>query len=168
MIEQIMNSLSALPKGWHTFILAMLPISELRGAIPYGLSVGLPLSEVLILAVIGNLVPVVPILFLFKPVSDYLNRFRIFKKFFKWLFARTLKNAKLVEAYEILGLILFVGIPLPITGAWTGCLAALLFKVRLRYALLGITLGVLMSAFIVTLAYFTGRGLLYHVFVSNY
>ncbi|MFC1808436.1 COG2426 family protein [Candidatus Omnitrophota bacterium] len=167
MIKFIIEALASLPKEAATFILAMLPVSELRGAIPFGLSVGLGTSKVLALSIIGNLVPVIPILFLLEPVSGYLRRFGIFKKFFDWLFARTRRKADLVEKYEFLGLMLFVAIPLPITGAWTGCVAATLFKLRLRYAVVAITLGVLIAATIVTTICFIGKGVLYNVFIPH-
>jgi len=168
MIEQVIRALSASSDQLITFILAMLPVSELRGAIPFGLSMGLELKRVLVLSIIGNLIPVIPILYLFKPVSERLRKFRIFRRFFNWLSRRTEKRAQLVEKYEMLGLILFVAIPLPVTGAWTGCVAATLFKVRLRYAFFAITLGVCIAAAIVTAVYFTGKGLFYHVFIPNY
>ena len=168
MIDSIINTLSSLPKELATLVLAMLPISELRGAIPFGLHSGLGLHKVLLISILGNMIPVVPILFLLEPVSDYLRRFFLFKKFFDWLFARTRQKAQLVEKYEALGLIFFVAIPLPITGAWTGCIAATLFKVRMRYALAAIFIGVCIAAVIVTIVYFAGKGLLYNVFIPNH
>ncbi|MFH1644929.1 MAG: small multi-drug export protein [Candidatus Omnitrophota bacterium] len=159
MLKPIICYLSTLPKELITFILGALPISELRGAIPFGLAAGLELKKVLLLAIIGNLVPIVPILFFLRPVSDFLRRFSVFKRFFDWLFERTRKKSELIEKYEALGLILFVAIPLPVTGAWTGCIAASLFKIRLRYAALAITTGVLIAAAIVTTICFAGKGL---------
>ena len=167
MISEVLQILESLPKELATFLLAMLPVSELRGAIPFGLSSQIPLARVLILSIVGNLVPVVPILFLLEPVSNYLRRFALFKRFFDWLFERTRKRAHLVERYEALGLVLFVAIPLPITGAWTGCIAASLFKVRLRYAFFAIAAGVLIAALIVTTVYFAGKGILYNVFIPH-
>jgi len=168
MIEPILKVFSSLPEELITFLLAMMPVSELRGAIPVGLSMGLGIKKVLALSIVGNLIPVVPILFLLEPVSGYLRRFWIFKKFFDWLFERTRRKSGLIERYEILGLMLFVAIPLPITGAWTGCVAASLFKIRLRYALLAITAGVLIAASIVTAVCFIGKGVLYNVFIPHH
>ena len=167
MIQTIIEFLSSLSKEQATFILAMMPISELRGAIPFGLSSGLSLGKVLFLSIIGNLVPVLPILFLLEPVSGYLRRFFLFKRFFDWLFERTRKKADLVEKYEAIGLALFVAIPLPITGAWTGCVAATLFKVRLRYAILAIFAGVCIASVIVTSVFFIGKGIFYHIFIPQ-
>jgi len=168
MLESILELFSTLPKELVTFLLAMMPVSELRGAIPVGLSMGLELKNVLMLAIIGNLVPVIPILFLLEPVSNYLRRFWIFKKFFDWLFERTRRKSDLIEKYEVLGLMLFVAIPLPVTGAWTGCVAASLFKIRLRYAFLAIALGVLIAASIVTSVCLIGKGILYNVFIPHH
>ncbi len=132
------------------FLTAALPISELRGAIPLGLYLKEPIVKVVFLSILGNLLPVAPILFLLQPVSEKLRKFKILNRFFDWLFERTKKKASLVEKYEAIGLALFVAIPLPITGAWTGCIAASLFKIRFRYAFMSIILGVFIAAFIVT------------------
>ncbi len=167
MLENLINLLSNLPRELAVFILGMMPISELRGAIPFGIAVGLPAKKVLFFAIIGNIVPVIPLLFLLEPVSNYLRRFTPFKVFFDWLFERTRRRAAVVEKYEALGLIFFVSIPLPITGAWTGCLAATLFKIRLRYALFAITTGVLIAAVIVTTITFAGKGLIYSLFLAT-
>jgi len=131
----------------------MLPISELRGAIPYAITIGgMPWQEAYVLSVIGNFVPVIPILFLLDPVSRYLRRFTAFDRFFEWLFARTRRRGKLIERFEALGLILFVAVPLPITGAWTGCVAAFLFGVRRPLAIVSILAGILIAGAVVTLA----------------
>jgi uncharacterized membrane protein len=168
MIQAILTSLFFLPKELAVTIIAALPILELRGAIPIGLSMGLEIKRVIFFSIIGNLIPVIPILFLLEPVSAYLRKFWLFKKFFDWLFERTRRRSDLIEKYEFLGLILFVAIPLPITGAWTGCVAATLFKIRLRYALLAIALGVFIAAAIVTAVSLAGKGIFYHVFIPHY
>ena len=149
MIESITESLVSLNKEIAVVVLAALPISELRGAIPLGIAMEFSPLKTYILAVIGNLIPILPLLFLLQPISDRLRKFRIFAKFFDWLFERTKRKASLVEKFEALGLILFVAIPLPITGAWTGCIAATLFKIRFRYAFLAIAAGVLIAGLIV-------------------
>lgn len=130
-------------------IMGALPVSELRGAIPLALSFGMPAPKAFWLSVTGNLIPIIPILFLLEPVSNRLRRFRIWSRYFDWLFERTRKRAKQVQRYEFLGLILFVAIPLPMTGAWTGAIAASLFKVKFRYAVAAIVLGVLIAGVIV-------------------
>ncbi|NQT26858.1 small multi-drug export protein [candidate division KSB1 bacterium] len=135
----------------------MLPIAELRGAIPWALANppiggGLSWQTAFLFSVIGNFIPVIPILLLLEPVSNWLRRFSVFDRFFNWLFERTRKRGKMIEKYKALGLILFVGIPLPVTGAWTGSVAAFLFGIPNRFAIPCIVLGILLAGVVVTLA----------------
>ena len=157
MADQIAHVFSGLPRELITVLIAMLPISELRGAIPWALAQpplggGLTWSEAYLYAVVGNFVPVIPLLLFLGPASKWLRRYRIFDSFFEWLFARTRRRGKVVERYEALGLVLFVAIPLPITGAWTGTVAAFLFGVRFWYALPAVIGGILLAGVVVTLA----------------
>jgi uncharacterized membrane protein len=136
-----------------TVLIAMLPVSELRGAIPWALGVGkLSWTTAYLLAVLGNLLPVLPILTLLGPAERLLRQWTPLDRFFTWLFERTRRRSTLVERYEALGLMLFVAVPLPVTGAWTGCVAAYLFGIRRRYALPAIGIGVAMAGVVVTLA----------------
>lgn len=146
-------NLSHIPRELSTVLIAMLPIFELRGAIPYALGRGMSWHQAYLFSVVGNFVPVIPLLLFLEPVSNLLSRkYPPCQRFFGWLFARTRKRGRLVERYEALGLILFVGIPLPVTGAWTGTVAAFLFGVRFKYALPAIILGILLAGTVVTLA----------------
>lgn len=146
-----MLALSSLPKEWVTLMLAMLPISELRGAIPFGVHSNIPFVRVLVISVIGNLIPVIPLYFLLNKILSFLNRFRLGRKFSDWMVAHTLKRSKVIQLYEMLGLIIFVGIPLPMTGAWTGTIASSLLKLKFRYYIIGVICGVLLAALIVSL-----------------
>lgn len=150
MVNIILEWLKGLPKEVIVLIMGSLPIAELRGAIPLGLSLGLPLAKVFLLSVVGNLIPVIPGLLLLEPVSSKLRRFKAWARFFDWLFERTKRKAETVQKYEALGLAMFVAIPLPVTGAWTGMVAATLFKIRFRYALIAITAGVICAGLIVS------------------
>ena len=157
MTEQLVGYLSRFPKELTTVLIAMLPIAELRGAIPWALASppvggGLGWREAYLYAVIGNFLPVIPLLLLLEPLSSKLRRFDIFDRFFAWLFARTRRRGKLIEQYEALGLILLVGIPRPVTGAWTGSVAAFLFGIHLKWALPAIFAGILLAGVVVTLA----------------
>jgi uncharacterized membrane protein len=157
MADQIAQFFHALPKEWVTLIIAMIPIAELRGAIPWALASlpyggGLPWQTAYAYAVIGNLVPVIPLLLFFERTYLWLDRYPGFHRFFVWLFSRTRKRGKYVQKYKALGLILFVGIPLPVTGAWTGTLAAFLFGIKFKNAFPAIFAGILLSGIIVTLA----------------
>jgi uncharacterized membrane protein len=142
---------TGIPPWLATLFIAMLPIFELRGAIPVGSQVlGLPLAETVALSVVGNMLPIAPILLLLGPVSDWLSRWPLFGKFFQWLFARTRSRSDIIRKYELIGLMLFVAVPLPVTGAWTGAAAAFLFGIRFWPALGAIFLGVLIAGAIVT------------------
>jgi uncharacterized membrane protein len=157
MIESVIHFLQGLPREVITLLLATLPIAELRGAIPWALASppiggGLSWPTAYLFAVIGNFIPVIPLLLLMEPVSRALRRFRIFDRFFTWLFERTRRRGKVVERFKALGLVLFVAIPLPVTGAWTGTVAAFLFGIPLKYAIPCILLGILIAGCVVTLA----------------
>jgi len=136
-----------------TVLLAALPISELRGAIPYAITVGgMGWQKAFVLSVVGNFLPVLPILLFLESVSNRLRRHPRWDRFFSWLFERTRRKGRLVERFEALGLVLFVAVPLPVTGAWTGCVAAFIFKIPLRLALPAILCGILIAGTVVTLA----------------
>lgn len=160
MLEQLTETLVNVNKEAAVVILSALPVSELRGAIPLGLGLGFSPLKTYALAYIGNMIPVIPLLFLFQPVSDRLRHIPFFERFFSWLEGRTRRKANLVEKYEALGLILFVAVPLPVTGAWTGCVAATLFKVRFRYALAAVMCGVAIAGLVVMAISLAGKGLL--------
>lgn len=149
MINIILNWLKDMPKEYVVMIVGLLPISELRGAIPLALSFGMSISKAFWLSVLGNCTPVVPLLVLLEPVSQRLRKFKIWSRFFDWLFERTKKKADVIQKYEALGLAIFVAIPLPMTGAWTGAIAASLFKIRFRYAFIALIAGILGAGMIV-------------------
>ena len=119
MLSAILNWLKDIPKEFIVMIVGALPISELRGAIPLGLYYGMPISKAFWLSVLGNIIPIAPALFLLEPVSKRLRKFKIWAKFFDWLFERTKQKADTIQKYEALGLSIFVAIPLPMTGAWS-------------------------------------------------
>jgi len=150
MLETILRWLSGLPKEAVVMIVSALPVSELRGAIPLGLSFGMSMPKAFWLSVLGNSLIVAPALFLFEPVSAYLRRFKLWSKFFNWLFERTKKKSDAVQKYEALGLFIFVAIPLPMTGAWSGIIAASLFKIKFRYAFIAIIAGILCAGLVVS------------------
>jgi len=129
----------------------MAPISELRGAIPLGVwHFKMHPLEAFVIAVVGNLLAVVPLLLLIEPAWKLASKFPLTRRFFEWVFARTRKRGEIVEKYEAIGLMLFVAIPLPGTGAWTGAVAAFLFGIEFKYAVWAISAGVLIAGIIVT------------------
>ena len=111
------------------FLTSMLPIIELRGALPLAINVfSISWPKAFLIAYVGNMIPAPFILWLLAPAVRLLSKIRIFERFFTWLFDRTRKKSnKMIERYEEIGLVAFVAIPLPGTGAWTGALIAFLF-----------------------------------------
>jgi len=132
---------------------AALPISELRGAIPIAIVVhDFPWYSAYIFAVIGNLLPVPFILLFLNFATRILSKVNIFERFLNWLFNIVRKRGKRIERFERIGLALFVAIPLPVTGAWTGSILAVLMGMKFKHALISIIAGVLIAGAIVTSA----------------
>jgi len=141
------------PEEAVVVMVSTLPIVELRGAIPIGTNFFNMKDRwwmVYILAVAGNMIPIPIILLVLGPLSNYLMRFRLGKIFFDWLFARTRRKTAAIEKYETLGLAMFVAIPLPVTGGWTGSMAAFLMGIKFKHAMWSILLGVMVAGAIVT------------------
>lgn len=132
---------------------SMLPIIELRGAIPMGAAFGLPWWQNYLISVIGNMLPV-PVILLF--VKSVLNRMakcrvKLFNKIACKMFEKAEKNREKIEKYAFWGLALFVAIPLPATGAWTGTLVAALFDMKFWKSVLSALVGVMIAGVIMTL-----------------
>lgn len=158
--KRIINYLESknIRKELIVLIIATLPIIELRGALPIALHYfHLPFLKSVLLSIIGNLLPILPILFLLKFIINLLTKINLFKKLFNWLFSRTQRKSKIIERYEILGLIIFVGIPLPTTGAWTGALASFILGLNPFLSFFAISLGVLIACVIVSILCFLGK-----------
>lgn len=177
MTDAILDFFSSLPSELYVFVISMLPIIELRGAVPIGAILELPFYVNYLLAVIGNLLPVPFILIFISKVLDFLARFKTFEPMVKWLRGKAQKHSKKVlgdsESAEeaesgerkmsrgvFVGLLLFVAIPFPGTGAWTGSLVAALFSLPKRASFLSIALGVMLCGVIMCLASYGVLGFL--------
>jgi uncharacterized membrane protein len=135
-----------------TGLIAMVPIFELRGAIPVGAALfKLDIFSVFGAAVLFNIVPVLPILLFLNPIRRFLERKGFLRGLFGFIERRAEKNRSLIERYEELGLALFVAVPLPATGAWTGALVAVILGLKTAKSFLFVSLGVLGAGVIVTL-----------------
>ena len=134
-----------------TFLISMVPVIELRGAIPYGVGFGLVPWVVCILAILGNMLPVPFILLFIRKILEWMKRYEKLGKIATKLEDRAANKSGKVKKSEFIGLMLFVAIPLPGTGAWTGALIAALMKMRIRRALPTILAGVVIAGIIVTL-----------------
>ena len=134
-------------------LVAMLPLGELRGAIPFALAVyDMPFWKVFLFAVIGNIIPVIFLLWLLDPVSKFLMKHsKLMNRFLIWMFKKTReKHSEKIEKWEELALVLLVAIPLPGTGGWTGSLAAFVFGIPFKKALPLIILGIVIAGVIVS------------------
>lgn len=134
----------------YVFLISILPIVELRGAIPVAFALGLDIVPSYIVSVVGNLLPVPFILLFITPFCNFLKRTKALKWFPEWLEKKAAKNESKVTKYKNLGLFLFVAIPLPGTGAWTGALVASFIGYKFKDAFLAITAGVLTAGVIMT------------------
>jgi uncharacterized membrane protein len=128
---------------------AALPVIELRGAIPAGISLGLSPIHALILSFIGSMIPVPIILFTIRPVFNYLKKTKMFKNLVHRLTKKSLNKSSNIKKYGVWGLILFVAIPLPGTGVWSGSLAASLLNMRFKLAFPAIFIGNLIAGILI-------------------
>ena len=140
-----------LTKYLSVFLISMVPLIELRGAIPVGVAMGLPLWQVYVIAIIGNMLPIPFIIVYIRRIFHWMRRR---SPRLNALVDKLEKKAHLkgqtVTKYKYLGLMIFVAIPLPGTGAWTGALVAALLDIRMRHALPAIFLGVAIAGALVT------------------
>ena len=154
MIDAIKTFLiDVLGAHFGVMICAMIPIIELRGAIPLGMGLELQWWQSYLYAVIGNMIPVPFILLFITKVIALMTRSRVkfFNKIGTWLTNKAEKNREKIEKYSFWGVCLFVAVPLPVTGAWTGSLVAATIGMKWWKALLSCFLGVLIAGVIVTL-----------------
>ena len=140
------------PPELAVFFIAMIPLIECRGAIPFGMLVlEMPLWEVLPIAILGNILPVPFILLLIRPVISWLKKTRLFSPLAHWIERKADKKKDKVLKYSEWGLFLFVAIPIPGTGAWTGALVAAILNLRVRNAFFTILFGMITAALIMTI-----------------
>ena len=136
-----------------TFLISMIPLVELRGAVPYAISSGIPLWQALLIGVIGNMLPVPIIFFFARHILEWGKDKPVIGNFFTWCLSKGHRGGqKLEEAAGDKGifwaLLLFVGIPLPGTGAWTGTLAASILDWDFKRSVLAVMLGVVLAGLI--------------------
>ena len=149
MVEWLLSS--GFSKELIVVIISAIPIFELRGALPVAINLfQMPWYWAFFLALVGNLIPV-PILLLFLGYFvKIISKVHLGKKLVNWVLERTKSRSQVIQRYERIGLIVFVAIPLPLTGAWTGAIAAFLFGMKFHHAFLAIFCGVVIAGAIVT------------------
>ena len=149
LIEELVNS--GISRELIVVIVSALHIFELRGALPLAINLfHMPWYWALSLAVVGNMIPVPFLLLFLESVAKGISRVENGRRLVEWVFQRTRQRSSVIERYERIGLALFVAIPLPMTGAWTGSIAAFLLGLKFSYAFLSILCGVIIAGAIVT------------------
>ncbi len=151
VVDTLFNFFSFGGTTFALFIISMIPIVELRGAVILGAALQMDWSLVFIVCVIGNILPIPFILAFGKKLIHWLKTLPLFKGLTTRYETRLLSKAHQVEKYSAIGLCLFVAIPLPGTGAWSGAILAALLDMRIRHALPAIALGVVIAGVIMTI-----------------
>lgn len=151
MKETLVEALRAvMPLELVVVVVAMIPIIELRGAIPIGVGMlGLPAWETFLLAMLGNLLPVPILLLVLNPLRKWVSHWPVVGPILRWAEARANKRKHQIEKHGVWGLIAFVGVPLPGTGAWTGSFVAVLLGIPFWKAWAAISIGVLAAGVII-------------------
>lgn len=162
MVEQIVDAITGLlqdkiPAELVTFLISLCPILECRGGMIAARIMEIPFIKAFVICCVGNLLPIPFIILFIRKIFDFLRRFSFFEKIITKLEAKTEKNKEKVLRYKSWGLLLFVAIPLPGTGGWTGALMAALLDIRIKRSLPIIALGVIIAGFIMS-------GLTYGIF----
>lgn len=139
---------SELGKSVLVFAISLLPILELRGGLLAASLLKLGIFKSFIITLIGTMIPVPFILLFIKKIIEWMGKTKKFKKIADWLNEKAEKNKPKIDKYGFWGLVLFVGIPLPGTGAWTGSLVAGLFEMDFKKSLLGVVIGCLLASVI--------------------
>ena len=145
LVSKLLSKLSGLPEELVIFIISMIPILELRGGLVAASALKVPMYKAICICFIGNLIPIPFILLLITPIFDWLKGTRLVKKHIEKLEEKAMSKSDTIQKYEFIGLVLFVGIPLPGTGAWTGSLIAALLDIKFKKAFPAIVLGLLMA-----------------------
>lgn len=151
LINEIVNLLNKIfSKEIIVFIISMFPVLELRGGLIAASLFNIPYSKALIICLIGNVLPVPFILLFLNKLLLLMEKYNFFKKISIWLKNKAIKNKTKVDKYGMLGLILFVGIPLPGTGAFTGSLVASVFRMDYKKSLISIFIGIIVASLIIS------------------
>lgn len=135
-----------------TLFIGMLPVLEIRGAIPVGVAAGLDPWSAFFVGFVGNMLPVPFLILLTRKIIEWMKKHHILDKLTSFLERKGSQKAQTVQKYSFWGLFILVAIPLPGTGAWTGALVASLLDMRLKRALPAIAMGVIVAGLIVLLA----------------
>lgn len=144
----------------YIFVISMLPVVELRGAIPAAALLGVPFWAAYLVAVAGNILPVPFLIPFSKSLIGWLSKQKVIGGFFTRFIEKADQKARQIGKYELLGLMAFVAVPLPGTGAWTGAVIAAILRLRMGPAFVAISLGVMISGVIMGIVSYGATGML--------
>ena len=155
-IIDLFSGLQGIPFGREliVFIISLMPILELRGGLIAATLLKLNPISSYIISIIGNIIPVPFILWFINSILEWMRKRKHLSKVAKWLDNKVEKHKGKIEKYGFLGLVLFVGIPLPGTGAWTGCLIASVLEMDRKKSFIGAILGIFMASIIMMILSF--------------
>jgi len=151
-MSTIFNFFAIFGKEFALFVISMIPLIEERGAIIYGATLNMPWYQVFPICVIGNMLPVPFVIIFGMKIIQYLKTTKTFGSFFTKYETKLLSKSESINKYSLIALILFVGIPLPGTGAWSGSLIATILNIDFKRTLLGVFIGVILAAIIMTIS----------------
>lgn len=156
LLNFLLELLNGLNKDLTLFIVSMVPLIELRGGILAAAILGVPIVRGWLICIIGNMVPIPFILLFIDKIFDVMKKWSPTAKLVNKLEDRAMGKSEKIQKYEFWGLMLFVGIPLPGTGAWTGALIASLLRIKLKKAVPAIVCGVLLASVIMCIVSYGG------------
>lgn len=154
MTEILRSLLDFISREFTVIFTAMLPVIEVRGAIPVGIALGMSPFHATLLAFLGSIIPVPFILWTIRPIFTYLRRTKLFRRLVNTLTDKSMRKSGKVKKYGYIGLFFFVAIPLPGTGVWSGSLIAALLNMRIKFAFPTIVLGNLVASIAIMLLSF--------------
>ena len=145
LLNWFMQVLAGMPNWLIVGIVSMVPLIELRGGLIAAALLGMPLWEGILFCLIGNIIPVPFILLFITPIFNWLKTTKLFRPLVEKIEARSMGKSEKIRKAEFWGLVLFVGIPLPGTGAWTGSLIACLLNIDKKKAFCAVIIGLLLA-----------------------
>lgn len=155
MVDSLINwftsTLSFMPKEMVAFTISMVPILELRGGLIAASLLGIGVVKAIVICILGNIVPIPFILFFITPIFNWMKKTSLLRPMVEKLESKSMAKSDQIQKYEFWGLALFVGIPLPGTGAWTGALIAALLGIEIKKASLSIFIGLIIATIIMTI-----------------
>ncbi|GBR75540.1 small multidrug export protein [Candidatus Termititenax persephonae] len=148
---------------WQVFLLSVIPLLELRASIPYGFLADLSPLVVLLLSIIGSWLPAFFVVFVLEHIEPFLRKIKLLNAFLDRLYAKTRSKSENIRRWEFWGLVLFIGVPLPGTGVWTGSLAGYLLGLDKTKVIIASLLGTTLAGTIMAVLMSTGVWVIHSV-----